>query len=79
MPNTKSFITKKSEDFLKRYLNNASPTGFESEGQKIWLDYIKPYIDDTIIDTYGTAVGVINPNLLTFPLRWLDYKRHKYN
>ena len=61
MPNTKSFITKKSEDFLKSYLNNASPTGFESEGQKIWLDYIKPFIDDTIIDTYGTAVGVINP------------------
>ena len=65
MPNTNSFITKKSEDFLKRYLNNASPTGFESEGQKIWLDYIKPFIDDTIIDTYGTAVGVINPKANT--------------
>jgi len=42
-------------------LNNPSPTGFESSGQKIWLDYIKPYIDTHIVDTYGTVVGVINP------------------
>lgn len=54
-------MDKKSKDFLYNYLNNPSPTGFESEGQKIWLAYIKPYIDDKIIDTYGTAVGVINP------------------
>lgn len=49
------------EQFLYEYLNNASPTGFESPGQKIWLEYLKPYIDETIIDIYGTAVGVINP------------------
>ena len=54
-------ITKKSEAFLERYINNPSPTGFESEGQKIWLEYIKPYIDTHIVDTYGTVVGVINP------------------
>ena len=28
---------------------------------KIWLDYIKPYVDSHIVDTYGTVVGVINP------------------
>ena len=50
-----------SMKFLEKYLNNASPTGFESEGQKIWLEYLKPYIDDYIVDTYGTVVGVINP------------------
>lgn len=54
-------ITAKSEKFLEKYLNNASPTGFESEGQKLWLDYVKPYIDDYFVDTYGTTVGVINP------------------
>ena len=57
----KSIITKKSEDFLESYLNNPSPTGFESEGQKMWLSYIKPYIDTHFIDTYGTVVGIINP------------------
>lgn len=50
-----------SRAFLKKYLNNVSPTGFESSGQKIWLEYLRPYIDETIIDAYGTAVGVINP------------------
>lgn len=55
-------MDKKSTDFLYKYLNNASPTGHESSGQKIWLDYIKPYIDEYISDTYGTLVGVINPN-----------------
>jgi len=50
-----------SKAFLEKYLNNVSPTGFEHSGQSIWLDYLKPYIHETIIDTYGTAVGVINP------------------
>ena len=56
-----SVINKNSLRFLEKYINNASPTGFESEGQKIWLDYIKPYVDSHIVDTYGTVVGVINP------------------
>jgi putative aminopeptidase FrvX len=51
----------KNIEFLYKYLNNASPTGFESTGQQIWLDYIRPFIDETIIDVYGTAVGVVNP------------------
>jgi tetrahedral aminopeptidase len=54
-------MDKKSKDFLYSYLNNASPTGFESSGQQIWLDYIKPYINDYMVDVYGTAVGIINP------------------
>jgi putative aminopeptidase FrvX len=54
-------MDKKSKKFLFDYLNNSSPTGFESSGQQIWLDYIKPYISDRMIDVYGTAVGIINP------------------
>lgn len=50
-----------SRDFLEKYLNIASPTGFEYPGQKIWLDYVKPFIDDYISDTYGTIVGIVNP------------------
>jgi len=61
MAKTKSILNEKSHKFLKDYLNNSSPTGFESSGQKIWLNYIKPYIDTHIVDTYGTVVGVINP------------------
>lgn len=47
--------------FLEKYLNNASPTGYETEGQKLWLDYVKPYIDEYFSDTYGTVVGIVNP------------------
>ena len=57
----KSILTKESITFLEKYLNNASPTGYETEGQKIWMAYLKPYVDEFITDTYGTAVGVINP------------------
>ena len=52
-------MNEQSKEFLYKYLNNASPTGFESSGQQIWLDYLKPYTDEYIVDTYGTAVGVI--------------------
>ncbi len=58
----KNIITAKSENFLIEYLNNPSPTGFESSGQKLWLNYVKPYVDTHIVDTYGTVVGVINPD-----------------
>ena len=47
--------------FLEKYLNNAAPTGYEWDGQKLWMNYLKPYVDEFITDTYGTAVGVINP------------------
>ncbi|MGG8498043.1 M42 family metallopeptidase [Tenacibaculum sp. TC6] len=57
-----SILNQKSLDFLERYLNNAAPTGYEWDGQKIWMDYLKPYVDEFITDTYGTAVGVINPD-----------------
>ena len=54
-------INSTSEKFLTKYLNNPSPTGFECEGQKLWLEYIKPYIDEYITDSYGSVAGIINP------------------
>jgi putative aminopeptidase FrvX len=60
-PYKPTFINKESEAFLEKYINNASPTGFEAEGQKLWLSYIKPYIDEYKVDNYGTVYGIINP------------------
>lgn len=57
----KNNIPVTSYDFLKDYINNASPTGFENSGQKLWMNYLKPYVDEFFTDPYGTAVGVINP------------------
>lgn len=47
--------------FFEEYINTASPTGYEWNGQKVWLDYLKPYIDEHHVDNYGTVYGVINP------------------
>jgi len=56
-----TILNEGSLTFLEKYLNNPAPTGYEWEGQKIWMEYLKPYVDTFITDTYGTAVGVINP------------------
>ena len=55
-------LNENSLAFLEKYLNNPSPTGYEANGQKIWMDYLKPYVDTFMTDTYGTAVGIINPD-----------------
>jgi len=55
-------IDKKSEKFLYEYLNTASPTGFETPGQQVWLDYVKPYCQDYISDNYGSVAAIVNPD-----------------
>lgn len=51
-----------SKTFLEAYLNNASPTGQEVQGQQLWMQYIKPYVDTFITDVYGNVAGVVNPD-----------------
>lgn len=58
---TQSILTPTSITFLKDYLNNPSPTGFESQGQKLWLQYISPFIDEHLVDAYGSVAAIINP------------------
>jgi putative aminopeptidase FrvX len=57
----KRMLADNSYSFLRNYINTPSPTGFESGGQKVWLNYIKPFVDEIMTDPYGTAVGIINP------------------
>ena len=54
-------FNKKSLTFLKDYLNTSSPTGNEIAGQKLWMDYIEPFVDEIRTDNYGTCYGIINP------------------
>lgn len=46
--------------FLERLVNTPSPTGHESRGQRVWLDYVKPFADETFSDAYGNTVAVLN-------------------
>lgn len=56
-----SVLTENSLQFFRNYINTPSPVGFESAGQKLWIDYIRPHVDTIFTDPYGTAVGVVNP------------------
>lgn len=56
-------LNANSKKFLFNYLKNPSPTGFEAPGQKIWLEYIKSFVDEVHLDNYGTCYGVINPGM----------------
>jgi putative aminopeptidase FrvX len=57
-----SVLSDDSLRFFRNYINTPSPVGFESNGQKLWIDYIRPYVANVFTDPYGTAVGVINPD-----------------
>lgn len=50
-----------SLEFLKTLLNTPSPSGFERDGQRVWLDYAERYADECYTDTYGSAIGILNP------------------
>jgi putative aminopeptidase FrvX len=58
----RSILTENGLAFFRNYIDNASPVGFEISGQKLWLNYLKPYVEKSFVDPYGTAVGIINPN-----------------
>ncbi|GAA0288419.1 M20/M25/M40 family metallo-hydrolase [Halobacterium noricense] len=44
--------------FLRRLLDAPSPSGFETAGQRAWVDYVEEFADDVRTDAYGNAVAV---------------------
>src|SRR6187402_3596417 len=46
--------------FLEKLINTPSPSGHEVRGQRVWLDYVKEFADETFTDAYGNAVAVLN-------------------
>jgi len=49
-----------SLDFLKTLVNTPSPVGQETRGQRVWLDYVGKFADETFSDAYGNCVAVLN-------------------
>lgn len=54
-------MNKTSLDFLTSLLETPSPSGFETRGQRVWLDYAKPFADETRADAYGNCYAILNP------------------
>lgn len=48
--------------FLDELLTTPSPSGFESRGQRVWIDYVSQFADDVRVDEYGNAVAVHHGN-----------------
>lgn len=46
--------------FLERLVNTPSPVGHEVQGLQVWLDYVRPYAEETFWDAYGNCVAVLN-------------------
>src|SRR5436190_1754838 len=49
-----------SLNFLKTLVNTPSPVGHETRGQRVWLDYVKSFAEETFSDSYGNCVAVLN-------------------
>ena len=50
-----------SHAFLKNLLETPSPSGFETRGQKLWVDYVKTFANSVEVDAYGNAFATLNP------------------
>ena len=66
---------KKNKQFLYDYLNAYAPVAQETEGQKIWTDYITPFSDFMYTDAYGTSYGLLKRKLKKYES--LDVNTHK--
>jgi endoglucanase len=53
-------MREQSLDFLRELVNTPSPSGHEVRGQRVWLDYVKAYADETFSDACGNCVAVLN-------------------
>lgn len=59
-----------SREFLEKLIITPSPTGYETEGQKVWKEFISQYADDVQSDAYGSAMAkiLINADVPTIML-----------
>ncbi len=77
-------MNKKSKKFLKTLLHTPSPSGYEQEIRKVWMDEINPYADDVKIDLHGNVIASLtasnSPKImlsghmdeLGFQIRYID-------
>lgn len=53
-------MRKASLEFLESLVNTPSPSGQEIQGQRLWLEHVRPLADETFSDAYGNCVAVLN-------------------
>ena len=50
-------MNKKSKEFLKTLLHTPSPSGYEHEIRKVWMDEMKEFADNVKIDLHGNVIA----------------------
>jgi len=51
-------MEQSQREFLDALLTTPSPSGFETRGQRVWVDYVSGFADRVETDAYGNAVAV---------------------
>jgi len=46
-------------EFLDDLLTTPSPSGYEVDGQRRWIEYVEPHADEIRTDDYGNAIAVL--------------------
>ncbi|WP_226481532.1 M20/M25/M40 family metallo-hydrolase [Natrinema amylolyticum] len=52
-------MDRQRRQFLDDLLETATPSGFETVGQRLWIDYVSEFADEVRTDAYGNAVAVL--------------------
>jgi len=53
-------MREQSIRFLQTLINTPSPPGHEARGQRVWLNYVAQFADETFTDAHGNAVATLN-------------------
>ncbi|MFQ6117946.1 MAG: M42 family peptidase, partial [Candidatus Bipolaricaulia bacterium] len=53
-------MEERSKDFLKRYMETISPSGFEEEASKVWREEAEGFADRTWVDLHGNSFALVN-------------------
>jgi len=51
-------MNDRSRAFLESLLTTPSPSGYEADGQRVWVDHVRDFADEVYTDAYGNAVAV---------------------
>jgi endoglucanase len=65
-------MTDETKAFFFDLLDTPSPTGFETPGQRVWADYVRPHVDALETDDYGTAWATLGGTAADGPSLMLD-------
>ena len=50
----------RSLEFLKRLMDTISPSGYEDEAAKVWIEEAETFADEVTMDLHGNVIAVVN-------------------